>query len=175
MVKREHYKDDVYSNVSELVAERIGVIKDDFFEELLQQMLPNKILFSYASQEEKVLALLNKEVDYIVLNRANFNLLLRESTEMLPIVEDTMIGSFYQYDIAIGFAKIHLVQLWHRFLSAIKMLITEQIIHTYDYQPNWRATLLAERNISAVLNGLCHGFHRFVYGGVLPPWHITYR
>lgn len=68
-------------------------------------MLPNKILFSYASQEEKVQALLNKEVDYIVLNRANFNLLLRESTEMLPIVEDTMIGSFYQYDIAIGFAK----------------------------------------------------------------------
>ncbi|WP_159306818.1 substrate-binding periplasmic protein, partial [Klebsiella pneumoniae] len=65
LVKREHYKDDVYSNVSELVAERIGVIKDDFFEELLQQMLPNKILFSYASQEEKVQALLNKEVDYI--------------------------------------------------------------------------------------------------------------
>lgn len=30
LVKREHYKDDVYSNVSELVAERIGVIKDDF-------------------------------------------------------------------------------------------------------------------------------------------------
>ncbi|MBJ7019231.1 substrate-binding periplasmic protein, partial [Vibrio cholerae] len=26
LVKREHYKDDVYSNVSELVAERIGVI-----------------------------------------------------------------------------------------------------------------------------------------------------
>ncbi|KAA1206034.1 GGDEF domain-containing protein [Vibrio cholerae] len=146
LVKREHYKDDVYSNVSELVAERIGVIKDDFFEELLQQMLPNKILFSYASQEEKVQALLNKEVDYIVLNRANFNLLLRESTEMLPIVEDTMIGSFYQYDIAIGFAKNPLgATLAPLFSRAIKMLNTEQIIHTYDYQPNWRATLLAEK------------------------------
>lgn len=109
-------------------------------------MLPNKILFSYASQEEKVQALLNKEVDYIVLNRANFNLLLRESTEMLPIVEDTMIGSFYQYDIAIGFAKNPLgATLAPLFSRAIKMLNTEQIIHTYDYQPNWRATLLAEK------------------------------
>ncbi|MGB5120301.1 MAG: transporter substrate-binding domain-containing protein, partial [Vibrio fluvialis] len=40
MVKREGYKDNVYSNVSELVVERIGVIKDDFFEELMQRMLP---------------------------------------------------------------------------------------------------------------------------------------
>ncbi|MDP4492507.1 GGDEF domain-containing protein [Vibrio sp. AH4] len=146
LVKREHYKDDVYSNVSELVTERIGVINDDFFEELLQQMLPNKKLFTYSNQQEKLQALLNKEVDYIVLNRANFNLLLRESKEMLPIVEDTMIGAFYQYDIAIGFSKNPLgATLAPLFSRAIKMLNTEQIIHTYDYQPNWRATLLAEK------------------------------
>ncbi|ENM5924423.1 GGDEF domain-containing protein [Vibrio mimicus] len=146
LVKREHYKDNVYSNVSELVAERVGVVKGDFFEELLQQMLPNKTLLTYASQKEKVQALMDKEVDYIVLNRASFNLLLRESEEMLPIVEDTMIGSFYQYDIAIGFAKNPLgATLAPLFSRAIKMLNTEQIIHTYDYQPNWRATLLAEK------------------------------
>ncbi|MCE3055273.1 transporter substrate-binding domain-containing protein, partial [Vibrio cholerae] len=143
---REHYKDNVYSNVSELVAERVGVVKGDFFEELLQQMLPNKTLLTYASQKEKVQALMDKEVDYIVLNRASFNLLLRESEEMLPIVEDTMIGSFYQYDIAIGFAKNPLgATLAPLFSRAIKMLNTEQIIHTYDYQTNWRATLLAEK------------------------------
>ncbi|MFG0604737.1 GGDEF domain-containing protein [Vibrio mimicus] len=146
LVKREHYKDDVYSNVSELVAERIGVIKGDFFEELLQQMLPNKRLYTYANQHEKLQGLLNKEVDYIVLSRANFNLLLRESKEMLPIVEDTMIGAFYQYDISIGFAKNPLgATLAPLFSRAIKMINTEQIIHTYDFQPDWRATLLAEK------------------------------
>ncbi|MGL4829806.1 MAG: GGDEF domain-containing protein [Vibrio sp.] len=146
LVKREHYKDDVYSNVSELVTERIGVVKGDFFEELLQQMLPNKKLYTYANQQEKVQGLLNKEVDYIVLSRANFNLLLRESQEMLPIVEDTMIGVFYQYDISIGFAKNSLgATLAPLFSRAIKMLNTEQIIHAYDYQPDWRATLLAEK------------------------------
>lgn len=60
LVKREHYKDDVYSNVSELVTERIGVINDDFFEELLQQMLPNKKSVYLLESARKVASLIKQ-------------------------------------------------------------------------------------------------------------------
>lgn len=149
LVKRENYKDNVYSNVSELVVERIGVIKDDFFEELLSGMLPHKALNVYKMQDEQIKALLNKEVDYVVLSRANFNQVLREADNLLPLVEDTLIGSFYSSDIAIGFPKNSMgASLAPLFSRAIKMIDTPKIINSYDYQPDWRATLAAEQAFS---------------------------
>ena len=149
LVKRENYKDNVYSNVSELVVERIGVIKDDFFEELLNGMLPHKALNVYQTQDEQIKALLNKEVDYVVLSRANFNQVLREADNLLPLVEDTLIGSFYSSDIAIGFPKNSMgASLAPLFSRAIKMIDTPKIINSYDYQPDWRATLAAEQAFS---------------------------
>lgn len=149
MVKREGYKDNVYSNVSELVVERIGVIKDDFFEELMQRMLPNKALITFSNQEEQIQALLDKQVDYIVLSKANFNQILRDADSLLPIVEDSMIGSFYAYDIAIGFPKNQVgAALAPLFTRAIKIIDTQKIIKKYDYQPDWRATLLTEKRFA---------------------------
>lgn len=149
MIKRESYKDFVYSNVSELVAERIGVIKDDFFEELLRRMLPRKELDIFFTQEEMLEALLTHQVDYIVMSRGNFNLFLRESDDLLPFVEDSMIGGFYKFDIAIGFTKSPLGEtLASLFSRAIKMMDTQKIIKTYDYQPDWRATLVVEKRFT---------------------------
>ncbi|MBF4424423.1 GGDEF domain-containing protein [Vibrio anguillarum] len=149
LIKRENYKDNVYSNVSELIVERIGVIKEDFFEELLGKMLPNKVLHVYKTQNELVKALLGKEVDYIVLNRANFNQILREADNLLPLEEDLFIGSFYSSEIAMGFPKNSMgASLAPLFTRAIKMIDTQKIINTYDYQPNWRATLAAEKTFS---------------------------
>lgn len=149
MVKREGYKDFVYSNVSELVAERIGVVKDDFFEGLLNRMLPRKTLTTVATQADLVDALLTQEVDYIVMSRGNFNQFLRDADDLLPFVEDTMIGSFYSFDIAVGFSKTPLgVTLSSLFSRAIKMMDTQKIVKTYDYRPDWRATLVVEQRFT---------------------------
>lgn len=149
MIKREGYKDFVYSNVSELIAERIGVIKDDFFADLLNRMLPRKELNTFLTQEEMIEGLMTEKVDYIVMSRGNFNLFLRESEELLPFVEDSMIGGFYNFDVAIGFTKTPLGEsLASLFSRAIKMMDTQKIIKTYDYQPDWRATLVVEKRFT---------------------------
>lgn len=112
-------------------------------------MLPHKTLNVYQTQDQQIKALLNKEVDYVVLGRANFNQVLREADNLLPLVEDTLIGSFYSSDIAIGFPKNSMgASLAPLFSRAIKMIDTPKIINSYDYQPDWRATLAAEQAFS---------------------------
>ncbi len=149
LVKREGYKDFVYSNVSELVAERIGVVKDDFFEELLSRMLPRKTLITVPAQSDLIEALYSEKVDYIVMSRGNFNQFLRESDDLVPFVEDTMIGSFYSFDTAIGFAKTPFGEtLSSLFSRAIKMMDIQKIVKTYDYRPDWRATLVVQKRFT---------------------------
>ncbi|KOO16840.1 diguanylate cyclase [Vibrio xuii] len=162
MVKREGYKPNVYSNVSELVVEEVGVVKEDFFATLLSQLLPNKPLRSYSNIDEIFTALLEGEVDYMAISRANFNKTLRESNSLLPLEEDTAIGGFYQSAIAVGFAKNETgKKVADLFSRAIKMIDTRQIIETYDYRPNWKATLQAEKAFASntqILFGLMLSF-----------------
>lgn len=149
MVKREGYKNNVYSNVSELVVERIGVVKNDFFEELMKRMLPNKRLQTFDSQNELIEALIDQKVDYIVLSQGNFNNVLRDSHSLLPIVEDELIGSFYSYDVGIGFPKNAFGAALEPLISrAIKIIDSQKIVKRYDYQPDWRATLLTEKRVA---------------------------
>ncbi|MCW8333021.1 GGDEF domain-containing protein [Vibrio paucivorans] len=149
MVKREGYKDNVYRNVSELVVERIGVIEDDFFEELLGQLLPNKRLKTYQTDTELMQALLRGDIDYVPMSETSFNLILRGANELLPLVKDSMIGSFYTSDIAIGFTKNEQGEaLAALFSRAMKMLDVESIVSQYDVQPDWRATLLTEKRFA---------------------------
>jgi len=162
MVKREGYKPNVYSNVSELIVEEIGVVKEDFFATLLSQQLPNKPLRAYSNVDEIFTALLNGDVDYMAISRANFNKNLRESDALISLEEDTAIGGFYRSDTAIGFAKNETGKtLAGLFSLAIKMIDTRQIIEKYDYRPNWKATLQAEKEFSSstqILFGLMVSF-----------------
>ncbi|NVD06976.1 transporter substrate-binding domain-containing protein [Vibrio sp. JPW-9-11-11] len=149
MIKREGYKDGVYSNVSELIVEDIGVMKDDFFESLLSQLLPNKHLKSFTSTDELYHALLNGDISYMAISRANFNKMMRESGDIIPLEEDAAIGQFYQSNIAIGFAKNRIGQsLAPLFSRAIKIIDTNAIIDRYDAHPNWKATLQAQQTFS---------------------------
>ncbi|MEL7292088.1 MAG: GGDEF domain-containing protein [Pseudomonadota bacterium] len=149
MIKREGYKDGVYSNVSELIVEDIGVMKDDFFESLLTQLLPNKQLKSFSSTDELYHALLNGDISYMAISRANFNKMMRESGDIIPLEEDASIGHFYQSNIAIGFAKNRIGQsLAPLFSRAIKIIDTNAIIDRYDFHPNWKATLQAQQTFS---------------------------
>jgi len=60
-----------------------------------------------------------------------------------------MIGGFYKFDVAIGFTKTPLGEsLASLFSRAIKMMDTQKIIKTYDYQPDWRATLVVEKRFT---------------------------
>jgi diguanylate cyclase len=155
LVKREGYKPNVYSNISELVVERIGVIKDDFFETHLGTLLPNKVLVSFSNQKEQVRALLDNKVDYIVLGRANYNQMLRDADRAVPIEEDKSIGTFYSADVAIGFAKNSIgAVLAPLFTQAIKMIDVKSITRIYDFQPDWRATLIAEKRFSGTIRWL---------------------
>ncbi|ANS85071.1 Diguanylate cyclase [Vibrio scophthalmi] len=160
MIKREGYKNNVYSNVSELIVERIGVVKDDFYQELLESLLPQKTLITYRNAEQQIAALLAKEIDYVIITRSSYNKILRESKTLLPLTEDKLIGEFYTSNVTIGFTKNargkSLVPLFDR---AIKMLDLEKITNTHYVQPDWKAALqseqrLARRSIAVVALGL---------------------
>ncbi|MBA5761789.1 transporter substrate-binding domain-containing protein [Vibrio sp. 404] len=149
MIKREGYKDNVYSNVSELIVERIGVVKNDIYHEVLADLLPQKKLYTYNSNAERVTALLNKEIDYVVISRSSFNKVLRESQTLLPIVEDKFIGEFYSTNIAIGFSKTEMGKtLAPLFTQAITMLDLERIVRQHYILPDWRATLQSEQRLA---------------------------
>jgi len=149
LIKREHYKNNVYGNVSELITERIGVIKDDFYDFLLSRMLPNKVLYRYPNQEQQIRALLNKDVDYIVLSQVNYNHLLQNSANVLPIEEETLIGNLYSSQVAIAFPHNKLgSQLAPLFSRAIQMLDMNKIINKYNVAPDWRGTLIAEKRFN---------------------------
>lgn len=150
LIKREGYKNSVYGNISELITEKVGVIKEDFYDGLLTFMLPNKVLFRYENQDSQIRALLNHKVDYIVLSRTNYNHLLLKSDTILPIEEDTLIGNFYSSQVAVAFAKNEVgLQLSPLFSRAIQMLDLPKIQSKYNVVPDWRANLLAEKKFNS--------------------------
>ncbi|OLQ90430.1 diguanylate cyclase [Vibrio panuliri] len=149
VIKREGYKDNVYSSVSEMIVEKIGVVRDDIYHEVLEEMLPQKRLYTYNNDSERLKALLSREIDYLVTTRSSFNKILRESENVLPIVEDKLIGEFYSNDIAIGFPKTALgSSLAPLFSQAITMLDLERIVNNHYILPDWRATLQSEQKLA---------------------------
>jgi diguanylate cyclase (GGDEF)-like protein len=149
LAKRTGYKHHVYVNVSELLIERIGVVKNDFFEELLNELLPQKQLFQYSDQEAMLQALLNEEVDYIAVDRSKLNQWLLED-DKLGIEEERNIEPFHVSEIAMGFQKDEQgAQLAHLFNMAFRLIDTEQINARYDLTPDWRDTLAREKEYAA--------------------------
>ncbi len=148
VVKRLGYKEGVYHHVSELISERIGVVRDTIFDELLTRLLPQKPLHYFDSEEELIDSLVANGIDYAAMDSSALNSILR-SSEMLPIVEAKSIGSFYRSDVAFGFAKNELgSKLAPLFSRAITMLDTKAIINRYDKKPDWRTTLSLEKEFS---------------------------
>lgn len=140
MIKRFGYKDGAYQDISQLVAERIGVIKDDFFQELLHEKLPNKTLIEFDSQKDMINGLLRHEVDYIVMNKINYSYALGQTPKMMPLTIDKVIGSIYQNDIAFGFPKTPKgAVLANLFSDALNIIDTNEIVRQYDIQPGWRS------------------------------------
>ncbi|MBY6235992.1 GGDEF domain-containing protein [Vibrio harveyi] len=141
MVKRLGYKPNVYSHVSQLISERIGVVKDDFFDQMLTQMLPLKELKRFDSQQATLDALLAREIDYIAMDTAMLNHFLRLS-ELIPIEQDDAIGEFYESELSIGLTTNQRGEILAPYFSrAISMLDLEKIVARYDLRPDWRTAL----------------------------------
>ncbi|MFH4510899.1 GGDEF domain-containing protein [Vibrio alginolyticus] len=141
MVKRLGYKPSTYSHVSQLISERIGVVKDDFFDQMMTQLLPLKELKRYRTQQELIQGLLNEEVDYIPMDTAMLNHFLRLS-ELVPIEQDTAIGEFYESQLSVGLVANEKGAMLAPFFSrAIAMLEVDKIIAQYDVRPDWRTAL----------------------------------
>ncbi|HHF2965401.1 TPA: GGDEF domain-containing protein [Vibrio alginolyticus] len=141
MVKRLGYKPSTYSHVSQLISERIGVVKDDFFDQMMTQLLPLKELKRYRTQQELIQGLLNEEVDYIPMDTAMLNHFLRLS-ELVPIEQDTAIGEFHESQLSVGLVANEKGAMLAPFFSrAIAMLEVDKIIAQYDVRPDWRTAL----------------------------------
>jgi diguanylate cyclase (GGDEF)-like protein len=141
MVKRLGYKPNVYSHVSQLISERIGVVKDDFFDQMLTQMLPLKELKRFDSQQATLDALLAREIDYIAMDTAMLNHFLRLS-ELIPIEQDDAIGEFYESELSIGLTTNQRGEILAPYFSrVISMLDLEKIVAQYDLRPDWRTAL----------------------------------
>lgn len=149
IVKRLGYKPNVYSHVSQLIAERVGVIKDDYFDSLLSQMLPLKEITRYPDHHTMVEALVNHDVDYVAMDTAMLNYILR-SRPKLAIAQDEAIGVFDQLAISIGFAQMPRGQILAPYFSrAIEMLDLNSIVERYDVRPDWRSSLKMEQQFAA--------------------------
>jgi diguanylate cyclase (GGDEF)-like protein len=149
MVKRKGYKNDVYNNVSELLIERIGVVKDDFFQTLLEKMLPNKKLVTYDNQNDLIEALIDNEVDYVASSRSFFEKMLSDSDELLYIEEDSQIGRFHHSEIAIAFPHTDEgATLATLFSRAMKIININNIVRKYEVRPDWRERLLLEKQVT---------------------------
>ena len=54
LVKRKGYKNGVYTDLSQMISERIGVVKGDYFSVLFLQVLPYKTLYEYQIKRMKL-------------------------------------------------------------------------------------------------------------------------
>ncbi len=149
IVKRLGYKPNVYSHVSQLIAERVGVVEDDYFDALLTQMLPLKELSRFSDHDAMVSALLANRVDYITMDTATLNYLLRNELK-LAIEQDDAIGVFDTSKISIGLANTEKGRVLAPYFSrAIEMLDLNSIIERYDVRPDWRSSLEMEQKFAA--------------------------
>ncbi|WP_153446821.1 substrate-binding periplasmic protein [Vibrio algicola] len=153
-VKREGYKEGTYKNVSEMIVERISVIKGDYYDHLLTDMLPQKKLYRLRSRDEQIKSLLAGKTDYAILNKQNFNKMQQGNDAMLPIVEDALIGSFHRSELGFAFVKTEKgKKLADLFTLAINLVDTTPIINKYDVQPDWRAMTQKEQKSNQVFCG----------------------
>ncbi|MFC5077725.1 putative diguanylate cyclase YfiN [Vibrio thalassae] len=122
IAKRIGYKEEVYRHISELFAEKVGVVENDVFSSVTRRSLPNKTLTYYCNTERLIKGLITGEVDYAVTSKVTLDTLLYENT-ITNVTEDRHFRPFYQSDLSFGFPKTErgqtLAQLFNRTLDFI--------------------------------------------------------
>ncbi|WP_353496075.1 GGDEF domain-containing protein [Vibrio chaetopteri] len=138
IAKRVGFKEEVYRHISELFAERVGVVENDVFATITRRLLPNKELVYFKDTEAMVRGLIAGTIDYAVTNRVTLNTLLYEQV-LSEITEDHYFKPFYQSQLSFGFPKSErgetLAKLFNRTLDFVD---TEAIHQKYQPPANWR-------------------------------------
>ncbi|MCW8336142.1 EAL domain-containing protein [Vibrio paucivorans] len=140
LMRRAKYKRGAYTNVSELVHERVGVVIGDVNHELLSNLLPMKELQLYSSWEEMTDALLAEQVDYIAVDEVYLNSLLRDSPA-LPVEKAGEITTHNIETATFAFRKTPELEAFEVFFSQALDLVTENINPKYIYVPDWQTLL----------------------------------
>ncbi|MGF1747807.1 diguanylate cyclase domain-containing protein [Vibrio cionasavignyae] len=138
IAKRIGYKEEVHKHISELFAEKIGVVKNDIFALITQRLLPNKVLTYYSDTPAMLAGLANKEINYAVTNRVTLNKMLFDE-QVSNIIEDRYFYPFYSSKLSFGFPRTErgeaLMQLFNRTLDFID---ADSISKRYLPPANWR-------------------------------------
>ncbi len=156
LVKRKGYKHNVYHHISELFSERVGLMRGTSFKNTLTKYLPNNDFQSFNSMDEMVDALINNQVDYIVMTKSAFNELQHQAKGILPIGKVTSIGSFDNIDFGFGFQLNERgKELSQLFSYAIQLIDTNRIIRNYNHQVNWKDTSDYQTRLTGIVIKVC--------------------
>ncbi|MCG9661697.1 GGDEF domain-containing protein [Vibrio mediterranei] len=138
IAKRVAYKEEVYRHISELFAEKVGVVENDVFASITRRSLPNKTLVYYSNTEKLINALTTGEVDYAITSQVTLDTLLYEHN-ITNVTQDRYFRPFYQSELSFGFPKTErgefLAQLFNRTLDFID---ANSINRRYQPPANWR-------------------------------------
>lgn len=163
VIKRTGYKDNVYNSVSEMIVEKISVIKGDYYDQLLTNMLPGKHLYRMSSRKKQIQALLNGSIDYVVLNKQHYNKMLMDDITDFSTEEDKGIGIFHHANISYAFPKTDKGQkLANLFNAAQNLIDVPSIVQKYETQPNWRTTIHQEKEFNHVIKLVFFGSTLFL-------------
>ena len=138
IAKRIGYKEKVHKHISELFAEKIGVVDNDIFAIVTQRLLPNKRLTYYPDTPTMLAGLANNEINYAITNRVTLNKMLFDKN-ISNIIEDRYFYPFYSSKLSFGFPKTErgeaLARLFNRTLDFID---ADSINKRYLPPANWR-------------------------------------
>lgn len=142
IIKREGFRNNVYTNVYELFFEKIGVIDNGFSQILFNKIFPRKKLHVYKNIDALYAALLHGEIDYTTATKSAINARLK-SDNSLSLVYDKSIGSIEPVLISIGFQKNEEgLKLAKLFNLAFNMVNIDKLQQKYtdkdDYQQRLR-------------------------------------
>ncbi|SBO11788.1 Diguanylate cyclase DosC [Vibrio mediterranei] len=138
IAKRIGYKEEVYRHISELFAEKVGVVENDVFASITRRSLPNKTLVYYGDTKKLINGLTTGEVDYAITSQVTLDTLLYEHN-ITNVTQDRYFRPFYQSELSFGFPKTErgefLAQLFNRTLDFID---ANSINRRYQPPANWR-------------------------------------
>ncbi len=151
LIKRKGYKPALYNSISQLFSERIGAMESSLYQRFIEQRLPHKLIQLFDDQKDMLNALLKEETDYLVMSRDEYNHLLLQSDEILPITEVTNIGVAASYPLAVAFQPTPEGQvLKSLFNDAMSLVDIDSLVTKYKENYDWKDTLDHQRNLRKI-------------------------
>ncbi len=152
VIKRKGYKHNAYHHISELFAERIGMLENTSFESIFKKYLPYKNFSYFETNDELIAALLENKVDYVPVSEDFYNNLIMSSDGKLPIAKVSSIGVFKSYDLRVAFSKGEQSEALSKLFSgAINLVNVNNIVDKYRVSVDWQKKTAKQEEWTKVL------------------------